>query len=45
MAVKFKHKETGLFFCRTKGRSPSIQERRMLGEDEIFRKRHLSKIV
>lgn len=43
MAVKFKHKETGLFFCRAKGRSPSIQERRMLGEDEIFRKRHLSK--
>ena len=43
MAVKFKHKETGLFFCRAKGRSPSIQERRMLGEDKIFRKRHLSK--
>lgn len=43
MAVKFKHKETGLFFCRVKGDSPSIQEKRMLGEDKIFRKRHLSK--
>lgn len=43
MAVKFKHKETGLFFCRVKGASLSIQEKRMLGEDEVFRKRHLSK--
>lgn len=43
MAVKFKHKETGLFFCKAKGTSPSIQERRMLGEDGVFRKRHLSK--
>lgn len=23
MAVKFRHKETGLFFCRAKGLSPS----------------------
>ena len=43
MAVKFKHKETGLFYCRAKGLSPSWQEVREKGEDVIFRKRHLSK--
>lgn len=26
MAVKFRHKETGLFWCRAKGRSPSRNE-------------------
>ena len=26
MAVKFRHKETGLFFCRAKGHSPTIRE-------------------
>ena len=36
MAVKFKHKETGLFFCRAKRVSPSIQKERMLGEDERY---------
>ncbi len=43
MAVKFRHKETGLFWCRAKGRSPSINEYYKLGEESIFRKRHLSK--
>lgn len=43
MAVKFRHKETGLFWCRAKGRSPSIREDNELGEESIFRKRHLSK--
>lgn len=27
-------RETGLFFCRVKGDSPSIQEKRMLGLDD-----------
>lgn len=44
MAVKFRHKETGLFFCRAKGLSPSIKVYNELGEDAIFRKRNLSKI-
>lgn len=26
MAVKFRHKETGLFWCRAKGRAPSRNE-------------------
>lgn len=43
MAVKFKHKETGLFFCKAKGLSPGRDEYFRLGEDAIFRKRHLSK--
>lgn len=43
MAVKFRHKETGLFWCRAKGRSPSINEYDELGEESIFRKRNLSK--
>lgn len=43
MAVKFKHKETGLFYCKAKGRSPSLREMKELGENEIFQKRHLSK--
>ena len=43
MAVKFRHKETGLFFCRAKGLSPSIMDYDKLGEEGIFRKRHLSK--
>ena len=43
MAVKFRHKETGLFWCRAKGRSPSRNEYYELGEESIFRKRHLSK--
>lgn len=43
MAVKFKHKETGLFFCKAKGRSPSTKEYMELGEDKIFQKRNLSK--
>jgi hypothetical protein len=43
MAVKFRHKETGLFFCRAKGLSPSIREVKEFGEEAIFRKRNLSK--
>lgn len=43
MAVKFRHKETGMFFCRAKGLSPGREEYNRLGEDAIFRKRHLSK--
>lgn len=43
MAVKFRHKETGLFFCRAKGLSPSRRDYDKLGEEGIFRKRHLSK--
>lgn len=43
MAVKFRHKETGLFFCRAKGRSPSLREVAEIGQDAMFRKRHLSK--
>lgn len=43
MAVKFRHKETGLFWCRAKGLSPSRKERDELGKDGIFKKRHLSK--
>lgn len=43
MAVKFRHKETGLFWCRAKGLSPSRKEYYELGEESIFRKRHLSK--
>ena len=43
MAVKFKHKETGLFWCKAKGRSPSRSEYYELGKEGIFRKRHLSK--
>ena len=38
MAVKFRHKETGLFFCRAKGLSPSIKMYNELGEEAIFRK-------
>lgn len=44
MAVKFRHKETGLFWCRAKGRSPSRNEYYELGEESIFRKRHLSSV-
>lgn len=43
MAVKFRHKETGLFFCREKGLSPSIRQVKEFGEEAIFRKRNLSK--
>lgn len=43
MAVKFRHKETGLFYCKAKGGSPSLREMKELGENEIFRRRHLSK--
>lgn len=43
MAVKFRHKETGLFWCRAKGLAPSRKEYYELGEESIFRKRHLSK--
>lgn len=43
MAVKFRHKETGLFWCMAKGRFPSRNEYYELGEESIFRKRHLSK--
>lgn len=43
MTVKFRHKETGLFFCRAKGLSPSRRDYDKLGEEGIFRKRHLSK--
>ena len=43
MAVKFRHKETGLFFCRAKGLSPSRRDYDKLGEEGVFRKRHLSK--
>lgn len=43
MAVKFKHKETGLFYCRAKGLSPSQKEIDEIGRDAIFRKRYLSK--
>lgn len=43
MAVKFKHKETGLFYCRAKGLSPSWKEINEIGKDVIFRKRNLSK--
>jgi len=43
MAVKFRHKETGLYWCRAKGLSPSRQQYYELGEDAIFRIRHLSK--
>lgn len=32
MAVKFRHKETGLFWCRAKGRAPSRNEDYELGE-------------
>jgi hypothetical protein len=39
MAVKFRHKETGLFFCRAKGLSPSRRDYDKLGEEGIFRKR------
>lgn len=35
MAVKFRHKETGLFWCRAKGRSPSIREYNELGEEAL----------
>lgn len=43
MAVKFIHKETGLFYCRAKGLSPSRRDYDELGENDIFKKRHLSK--
>lgn len=43
MAVKFRHKETGLFFCRAKGLCPSLREVTEKGENAIFRKRNLSK--
>lgn len=43
MAVKFRHKETGLFFCRAKGRSPKIMEIKEYGSYAIFLKRNLSK--
>lgn len=43
MAVKFRHKETGLFFCRAKGLSPSRKDYYELGEEAIFKKRNLSK--
>lgn len=32
MAVKFRHKETGLFFCRAKGLSPN-QKRDWIGKE------------
>ena len=38
MAVKFRHKETGLFFCRAKGLSPSRRDYDKLGEEGIFMK-------
>lgn len=43
MAVKFRHKETGLYFCKAKGRAPTIFEYEKLGRKAIFRKRNLSK--
>lgn len=43
MAVKFRHKETGLFFCRAKGHSPTIREEKEYGSHAIFLKRNLSK--
>lgn len=43
MAVKLRHKETGLFYCRAKGRSPSLREVEEIGRDAMFRKRNLSK--
>lgn len=44
MAVKFRHIETGLFFCRTKGLSPTIREiNEAGGSHAIFLKRNLSK--
>lgn len=38
MAVKFRHKETGLFWCRAKGRSPSRNE---YYEWHLYTKGHL----
>lgn len=35
MAVKFRHKETGLFWCRAKGLAPSRKEYYELGEESI----------
>lgn len=35
MAVKFRHKETGLFFCRAKGLSPSRRDYDKL-EKKVF---------
>lgn len=43
MAVKFRHKETGLFFCRAKGRCPTLREVEEIGRDAMFKKRNLSK--
>ena len=43
MAVKFRHIETGLFFCRAKGLSPTYREVFEYGSHAIFLKRNLSK--
>lgn len=43
MAVKFRYKETGLFWCRAKGLALSRWQLNKFGKDEIFRNRHLSK--
>ena len=42
MAIKFKHKETGLFFCKAKGLSKS-EKYGKFGSRERFLNRHLSK--
>jgi hypothetical protein len=43
MAVKFRHIETGLFFCRAKGLAPTYREVLEYGSHAIFLKRNLSK--
>lgn len=42
MAVKFRHKETGLFFCKAKGLSTDKSYGKY-GSRERFLNRHLSK--
>lgn len=42
MAVKFRHKETGLFFCKAKGLSTDKSYGKS-GSREYFLNRHLSK--
>lgn len=43
MAVKFRHKKTGLFFCKVKDRSPSLREVEEIGSYAMFIKRNLSR--
>lgn len=40
--IKFRHKETGLFFCKAERNMFSVEERKKMTEEEIFRKSHLS---